>query len=42
MSRIGEQTNRMNDLARAAHIAETSDMKDVVDNTGFGMYNLSS
>ncbi|KAJ9637374.1 hypothetical protein H2199_007661 [Coniosporium tulheliwenetii] len=25
----------MNDLARAAHIAETSDMKDVVDNTGF-------
>ena len=32
----------MKDLADAAHIAETSDMKDVVDNTGFGMYSPSS
>jgi hypothetical protein len=36
MSRIGAQTKKMNDLATAAHIAETNDMKDVVENTGYG------
>lgn len=33
---IEEQTKRMNDLAQAAQAAQTRDMKEVVDNTGFG------
>lgn len=37
ISRIGEQKKRIDDLVNAAHIAQTNDMKDVVENTGYGI-----
>ena len=36
MSNIECQTKRMKDLAQAAHVAQTNDMKDLVEDTGVG------
>jgi hypothetical protein len=35
-SNIECQTKRLKELAQAAHIAQTNDMKDIVDDTGVG------